>query len=100
MGNAAKWESLISTGAGNIEVDGKVYHLKVLSIGGCPKSHFSSDNCFPLYGQRTEMRHIIMHNEEVALSPSWSIHCGVGTQNYTFIWSMAGENQVFMIWTL
>ncbi|HVU08777.1 MAG TPA: 5-dehydro-4-deoxy-D-glucuronate isomerase [Verrucomicrobiae bacterium] len=39
--------------------------------------------------------HLFLHNEEVALSPNWSIHCGCGTGNYKFIWGMAGENQVF-----
>ena len=36
-----------------------------------------------------------MHNEQAVINPSWSIHSGVGTKNYTFIWSMCGENQEF-----
>src|SRR5215469_4755860 len=46
-------------------------------------------------GEPQQTRHLFMHNEQVALSPNWSIHCGCGEGNYKFIWGMAGENQVF-----
>jgi len=50
---------------------------------------------FHLHGQPGETRHIVMNNEQSVISPSWSIHSGVGTGAYTFIWAMAGENQTF-----
>ncbi|HEV2435136.1 MAG TPA: 5-dehydro-4-deoxy-D-glucuronate isomerase [Verrucomicrobiae bacterium] len=46
-------------------------------------------------GEPQQTRHLFLHNEEVALSPNWSIHCGCATGNYKFIWGMAGENQTF-----
>lgn len=50
---------------------------------------------FHYMGEPTETRHIIMHNEEAVISPSWSIHSASATHAYSFIWGMVGENQDF-----
>jgi 4-deoxy-L-threo-5-hexosulose-uronate ketol-isomerase len=50
---------------------------------------------FHFMGEPQETRHLVVANFEGALSAPWSMHYGVGTANYGFIWGMAGENKEF-----
>ncbi|MBN1568068.1 MAG: 5-dehydro-4-deoxy-D-glucuronate isomerase [Acidobacteria bacterium] len=50
---------------------------------------------FHLLGEPEETRHIVVREKQVVLSPEWSIHSGVGTGSYRFVWAMGGENQAF-----
>ncbi len=50
---------------------------------------------FHLMGEPAETRHLVIRDREAIISPSWSIHSGMGTGSYIFIWAMAGENQAF-----
>jgi 4-deoxy-L-threo-5-hexosulose-uronate ketol-isomerase len=46
-------------------------------------------------GEREETRHLVVADRQAIISPSWSLHSGVGTAAYSFVWAMAGENQTF-----
>ncbi len=46
-------------------------------------------------GLPQETRGLWISDQQAVLSPAWSIHCGVGTNAYSFIWGMGGENQSF-----
>ena len=55
------------------------------------------DACvFHMMGQPQETRHIVMHNEQAVISPSWSIPLWRGNESlYLYLGGMVGENQVF-----
>jgi 4-deoxy-L-threo-5-hexosulose-uronate ketol-isomerase len=46
-----------------------------------------------LMGPPDETKHLVIADKQVAVSPGWSIHAGVGTRSYGFCWGMGGENQ-------
>jgi 4-deoxy-L-threo-5-hexosulose-uronate ketol-isomerase len=49
-------------------------------------------------GEPQETRHMFLNNEQAILSPSWSIHSGVATGNYSFIWQWPARTWPSRIW--
>ena len=48
-----------------------------------------------IMGTPSDLRTVFMDDGEAVFSPSWSMHSGVGTADYSFVWSMGGENLEF-----
>lgn len=55
----------------------------------------SDQRVIHLMGPAEQTRHLVVANKQVAISPLWSIHAGVGTASYSFCWGMGGEIQVY-----
>lgn len=53
------------------------------------------ERVFHFMGSPQATKHLVLKSGDVVISPSWSIHSGVGISNYSFIWAMCGENKEY-----
>jgi 4-deoxy-L-threo-5-hexosulose-uronate ketol-isomerase len=53
----------------------------------------AADRVVHVMGEPHRTRNLLVADGEAVISPPWSVHCGLGTGAYAFVWAMAGENQ-------
>lgn len=55
----------------------------------------AQDRVFHVMGEPEETRHLVVADRDFVFSPPWSLHTGVGTGRYSFVWATAGENTTY-----
>ncbi|MBN8883365.1 4-deoxy-L-threo-5-hexosulose-uronate ketol-isomerase [Salana multivorans] len=53
------------------------------------------DRVFHVMGEPSQTRHLVVADRTFVFSPPWSLHTGVGTGPYSFVWATAGENTTY-----
>lgn len=53
------------------------------------------DRVVHVCGRPDATRSLVVADRQAVISPPWSVHFGVGTSAYRFVWATAGENQAW-----